>query len=93
MAVLNLDCGGDKENTPPSTARGIAVRKQSSMKSKKASKRRPPLRDITWLLFPSAGPQGAEEEPAAVPDAAVAQAGGAPSDGVAVKQGRYSLVR
>jgi hypothetical protein len=87
MTVLNLACGGDKENTPLSTARGIAVRKQSSMKRKKASKRRPPLRDITWLLFPSAGPQGAEEEPAAAPDAVVAQPHQTGS------QGRYSLVK
>ncbi|GJM90753.1 hypothetical protein PR202_ga07062 [Eleusine coracana subsp. coracana] len=106
MAVLNLlaSGGSDKENAPPSAARGIAVRKQSAMKrSKQAPRRRPPLRDITGLFLaaslpiPSAGPQGPEEEPAVVPDAAAALAeaaravAGAPSNGVATKQGRVSL--
>ncbi|KAK3152631.1 hypothetical protein QOZ80_2BG0161530 [Eleusine coracana subsp. coracana] len=105
MAVLNFASGGgDKENAPPSAARGIAVRKQSAMKrSKQAPRRRPPLRDITCLFLaaslpiPSADPQGPEQEPAVVPDAVAVLAEAAPavtrapSHGVATKQGRFSL--
>jgi hypothetical protein len=82
-------CGSVKENVPPS-ARGIAVRKQSTaMKrhggSKKAAVLRTPLRDTTGLVLAALSPAG--EGPA---EAARA---GAPAAAVAVTQGRRSLRR
>ncbi|TVU33261.1 hypothetical protein EJB05_25052, partial [Eragrostis curvula] len=108
MAVLNLGCGGnsDKENAPPAAVRGITVRKQSMMKrpgaGSKVSRKRPPLRDITFLFLAdprpltSLAPEGREGPEELVPDApvlpeAVRTLAIAPSDGVAVKQGRPSL--
>ncbi|KAK8461336.1 hypothetical protein SEVIR_1G016701v4 [Setaria viridis] len=99
MAVLNLgSCGGgDKENAPPAAARGIAVKIHVTMKRPgvggKATRRRPPLRDITGLFLaaPSRPPPAAllALAEAELPEAVRARAG-AP-DGAAAKQGRYSL--
>ncbi|CAL5022863.1 unnamed protein product [Urochloa decumbens] len=98
MAVLNLGCscgGGDKENAPPpAAARGIAVKNQTAMKRRpgaggKATRRRPPLRDITELFLAAPPPALAQAELLLL-EAASTRAGGA-SDCVALKPGRYSL--
>ncbi|CAN6237718.1 unnamed protein product [Urochloa humidicola] len=105
MAVLNLGCsggGGDKENAPPAAAaRGIAVKNQTAMKRRpgagcKAARRRPPLRDITelFLAAPCRAPPPAALpalDHVEMPAPEALRAGARAPDGVALKQGRYSL--